>query len=258
MRHDYHRARVLDERVLEALDRRHVEMVGRLVEHHRPHLAPEPVGHRELARFAGTRRRGLEQAVGIDAERGDQREHAPALGGVECADPVEHRETVARGEFLRQVEYPLRRDMRPAEHRGQQGSLADSVGAGDANFRVAGHRQMHVFENARIAGADRGLVEREDPGHGSRHVIDENRASLRFAEVVLAELVRNAIDARAQHGGVARDSPRGHLGLALGKRAGRVMIAAELHPLRVPALAWASADIARRRLSASRRARFSR
>ena len=82
MRDYHHRARIIDERILEMLDRRHVEMVGRLVEHHRPHLPPEPIGHRELARFAGTWRRGLEQTVGIDSQRRDQSKHAPALGGV--------------------------------------------------------------------------------------------------------------------------------------------------------------------------------
>ena len=96
--------------------------------------------------------------------------------------------------------------MRPAEHRGQQGGLADSVGAGDANLRIAQHREVDVFENSRIARAYRGLVERENLGDWRRYVIDENRATLRLAKFVLAEFLRHAIDARAQHRRVARNS----------------------------------------------------
>src|SRR5580700_4868271 len=164
-------------------------MVGRLVEHHRPNLAPQAVGHRELARFARTWRCGFEQAIGIDSQRRDERQYASAFARVGIADRVEHHDTVARGEFLWQIKDTLRRDMRPAEHRGQQGSLADSIGAGDANLRIAWHRKMDIFENSRIAGVYRGLVEREYLGDRSGHVVDENRVPLRLAKFVLAEFL---------------------------------------------------------------------
>ena len=98
-------------------------------------------------------------------------------------------------------------------------------------LRVAQHRQVDVFEQRRVAGANRGLVEREDLGHRCRHVVDEYGASLLPLKFVLADLFRHAIDARAQDCRVARDSLRRHPRLALRKHAGRVMIAAELHPL---------------------------
>src|SRR5208283_6205457 len=98
-----------------------------------------------------------------------------------------HRDSVTRRKFLRQVEDVLAPDMRTAQHRGEQSAFADSVGAGDANFRIARDAEMHVLEDSCFACANRRLVEREDLGDGSRNVVDKNRAALGLAKLVLAE-----------------------------------------------------------------------
>src|SRR5208282_6303593 len=52
VRHHDERARILCQRIFEPLDRGHVEMVGRLVEHARPDLPAQSISERQLSRLA--------------------------------------------------------------------------------------------------------------------------------------------------------------------------------------------------------------
>src|ERR1700688_2119012 len=73
--HHHQRSGIVDQRLFEPLDRRHVEMVGWFVKHHQPYAPAKAVRHLELAGLAGRGARRLEQPAGIDSQRGNEGEH---------------------------------------------------------------------------------------------------------------------------------------------------------------------------------------
>src|SRR5579871_4605594 len=73
------RARIFRESIFEALNRGYIEVVGRLIQDHRPNLRAEAECQFQLARFARRWRVRGENSLRIDAQCGGQGENARAI-----------------------------------------------------------------------------------------------------------------------------------------------------------------------------------
>ena len=154
VRGEHERAGVGGERGLEPLDRRQVEVVGRLVQHQQPGAPREAERERELARLARRGLLGLEQTARLDAERGDQREQPAALLGAERARLVEQRALLGALELLRQHQQPLARDARRRARARAAASSCPSRWAAASQIRAPrANGEVDVFEDARAGPA---------------------------------------------------------------------------------------------------------
>ena len=111
-------ARIVEQGVLQALDRWKIEVIGRLVEDESPDVASQAFCQQELSRFTRTQDILLapEDAIGRCPERGQDVKPAPLLLGGRGVQTLEHRRDLLGRDRLRQIEDAFSRDVQVSHH----------------------------------------------------------------------------------------------------------------------------------------------
>ena len=210
MAHQQQAARALGQRLLQAFDRRQVQVVGRLVHH--DEVAALHDGHRQqdLADLAGRRQRGLEHGLDLRAEAADDGEDAAEAVVVQPAEVGEHALRVGGGDFLGHVEHLARRQGKLLHDVADERALAGAVGAHEGHPPVAGHEQFGQLQHG-PAGAHL-----DPPG---RHAKQPVPPAAGFRQPDAQAVLLDDADGRQRFGGLAgpaRQLPQRGAALAIG------------------------------------------